>query len=126
MPLYGDRIEIDDYEPKLGDHTYSRQYFSNQLVNVYVNKKGALDYNRRGFKSIALLKEWGDVSFKTEPNLELVSSTGERLSVVGIKPILATKFHYYQVITASGSPVTEFRKYYIKSKNTTRDILDLG
>jgi hypothetical protein len=95
-------------------HTYQRQYFSNQL---------AATYNRVGntHKTIAQLQENGTVTWKTTPAIKTHTTRGTDLD----GRILRMEFvypYYYKMLIAHGKGVT--RRFILES--ITKDILDPG
>ena len=102
-------------------YTYSRQYFSNQLVSTYKDK----------FKCIAQLEENGKITWKTTPNLMLKGDIVDG-KIISIKPSLCTKYHCYEVMTVKGSlepghsGAWEAKRFFLRSEDISKDILDTG
>lgn len=87
--------------------------FSNQLVSTYKDQ----------FKCVAELNE-NSLTFKTTPHLKL--RVGKELSqVISIKPVLATKYHFYIIMTTSNNS-RRICRFWVKSLDVSKDILDEG
>jgi len=103
------------------EHTYTRQYFSNQLVSTYVspNKKNT-------FECIAELNEDGRLTWKTTPYLGIVYEDTKWGQIISIKPILSRESHYYTLMVVSNTDSHEIRRFHVKSLDISKDILDAG